>query len=47
MNQPAGTKARFEEWFETSVIHPIEEFQDPKQEYMATAAARRRSFPSP
>jgi len=27
------TKERFEEWFETSVIHPIEDFQDPKQEW--------------
>jgi aquaporin Z len=33
MNQPASTRARFEEWFETSVIHPIEDFQDPKQEW--------------
>ena len=34
--QPAASesaKGRFEEWFETSVIHPIEDFQDPKQEW--------------
>ena len=28
-----STKEVFEEWFETSVIHPIEDFQDPKQEW--------------
>src|SRR6476619_5870341 len=33
MNRPASTTARFEEWLETSVIHPIEDFQDPKQEW--------------
>jgi aquaporin Z len=34
--QPASsvsTKAAFEEWFETSIIHPIEDFRDPKQEW--------------
>ena len=31
--QPESTKARLEEWFETSIIHPIEDFQDPKQEW--------------
>ena len=28
-----NTKEVFEEWFETSIIHPIEDFQDPKQEW--------------
>ena len=27
------TKRRLVEWFETDVIHPIEDFQDPKQEW--------------
>ena len=31
--RPESTKEHFEEWFETSVIHPIEDFQDPKQEW--------------
>jgi aquaporin Z len=26
-------KVSFEEWFDTSVIHPIEDFQNPKQEW--------------
>jgi len=30
---PESTKAGFEEWFETSVIHPIEDFRDPHQEW--------------
>ena len=37
MQQPTGAtesaKGRFEEWFETSVLYPIEDFQDPKQEW--------------
>jgi aquaporin Z len=32
-NRPDTTKARFEEWFETSIMHRIEDFQDPKQEW--------------
>ena len=27
------TRERFEEWFETSIIDPTEDFQDPKQEW--------------
>jgi hypothetical protein len=30
---PASAKAHLEEWYETSVIHPLENFQDPKQEW--------------
>ncbi len=26
-------RARLEEWFETSIVHPIEDFHDPKQEW--------------
>ena len=26
-------RARLEEWFDTSIVHPIEDFQDPKQEW--------------
>jgi aquaporin Z len=33
MAGPESTKARFEEWLETPVIHPIEDFQDPRQEW--------------
>src|SRR4026209_2127558 len=33
MNQPASTRTPLEEWLETSVIHPIEDFQDPRQEW--------------
>ena len=32
-SRPDGTTEHFEEWFESSVIHPIEDFQDPKQEW--------------
>ena len=28
-----NTMSRFDEWFETSVIEPIEDFQDPRQEW--------------
>ena len=28
-----STRAEFEEWFESSIVHPIEDFQDPKQEW--------------
>ena len=30
---PESTKERFEEWFETSVVYPIEDFQNPNQEW--------------
>src|SRR6478609_236881 len=33
MSTDDRTKARFEEWFESSVIHPIEDFHDPHQEW--------------
>ena len=37
MQQPTAReksdRARLEEWFETSIVHPIEDFQDPKQEW--------------
>ena len=33
MADEAATKQRLEEWFEESIIHPIEDFQDPKQEW--------------
>ena len=32
-SRPDNTTERFEEWFESSVINPIEDFQDPKQEW--------------
>ena len=32
-NRPESTKERVEEWLETSIIRPIEDFQDPKQEW--------------
>ena len=31
--QGTSTEGLFHEWFETSIIHPIEDFQDPKQEW--------------
>ena len=30
MARPDDAKAHFEEWFETSIVHPIEDFQDPQ-----------------
>src|SRR3954468_9872294 len=33
MSQAVTTKERFDEWLATSVIHPIEDFEDPKQEW--------------
>ena len=30
---PDSTKELFEEWFETSVVYPIEDFQNPNQEW--------------
>ena len=32
-NRPDSTMGRVEEWFDTSVIQPIEDFQNPKQEW--------------
>ena len=31
--QASGTTRKIERWFEAEVIHPIEDFQDPKQEW--------------
>src|SRR6478735_5903191 len=31
--QGTGSEGLLHEWFETSIIHPIEDFQDPKQEW--------------
>ena len=36
-------QASFEEWFETSVIHPIEDFRDPRQEWPRGAGYGFRS----
>ena len=33
MSTYGNPRARFEEWFEADVVHPIEDFQDPKQEW--------------
>ena len=33
MTAEEEAKAKVLEWFETDVIHPIEDFQDPKQEW--------------
>ena len=33
MSGPDSTKELFEEWFETSVVYPIEDFQNPNQEW--------------
>ena len=37
MQQPTAReksdRARLEEWFDTSIVHPIEDFQNPKQEW--------------
>ena len=31
--QARSDRVRLEEWFDTSIVHPIEDFQDPKQEW--------------
>jgi aquaporin Z len=33
MSGPDSTKGLFEEWFETSVVNPIEDFRNPNQEW--------------
>ena len=33
MSDDTRARERFVEWFEADVIHPIEDFKDPKQEW--------------